>query len=37
MKYWGEDQEAAVIAFNTNEDIEAKTSSFCKGYRPCFS
>ncbi len=36
MKYWGEDQEAAVIEFNTNDDIDQKHQVFCKGYRSSF-
>ena len=36
MKYWGEDQEAAVIEFNTNEDIEQKHQVFIKVIDPAF-
>ena len=36
MKYWGEDQEAAVIEFNTNEDIEQKHQVFIKIIDPAF-
>ena len=36
MKYWGEDQEAAVIAFNTNEDIDKKHQVFIKVIDPAF-
>ena len=36
MKYWGEDQEAAVIEFNTNDDIEQKHQVFIKVIDPAF-
>ena len=36
MKYWGEDQEAAVIEFNTNDDIDQKHQVFVKVIDPAF-
>ena len=36
MKYWGEDQEAAIVEFNTNEDIEQKHQVFIKVIDPAF-
>ena len=36
MKYWGEDQEAAVIEFNTNDDINQKHQVFVKVIDPAF-
>ena len=36
MKYWGEDQEAAVVAFNTNDDIDQKHQVFVKVIDPAF-
>ena len=36
MKYWGEDQEEAIVEFNTNEDIEEKHDVFVAIIEPAF-
>jgi len=36
MKYWGEDQEYAVIEFNTNADIDEKHKVFVDVIEPAF-
>ena len=37
MKYWGEDQESAVVEFNTNADIDEKHKVFVDVIEPAFS
>ena len=36
MKYWGEDQEDAIVEFNTNDDIEDKHKVFVAIIEPAF-
>ena len=36
MKYWGEDQESAVVEFNTNADIDEKHKVFVDVIEPAF-
>ena len=36
MKYWGEDQEEAIVEFNTNDDIEDKHKVFVAIIEPAF-
>ena len=36
MKYWGEDQEEAVVEFNTNSDIDEKHKVFVAIIEPAF-
>ena len=36
MKYWGEDQEEAIVEFNTNGDIEEKHGGFVAIIAPAF-
>jgi DNA-directed RNA polymerase specialized sigma24 family protein len=36
MKYWGEDQEEAVVEFNTNDDIDEKHKVFVAIIEPAF-
>ena len=36
MKYWGEDQENAVVEFNTNADMEEKHKVFVDVIEPAF-
>ena len=36
MKYWGEDQEGAVVEFNTNADIDEKHKVFVDIIEPAF-
>ena len=36
MKYWGEDQESAVVEFNTNADIDEKHKVFVDIIEPAF-
>jgi len=36
MKYWGEDQESAIVEFNTNSDIEEKHKVFVAIIEPAF-
>ena len=36
MKYWGEDQEDAVVEFNTNADIDEKHKVFVDVIEPAF-
>ena len=36
MKYWGEDQESAVVEFNTNADIDEKHKVFEDVIEPAF-
>jgi len=36
MKYWGEDQEYAVVEFNTNADIDEKHKVFVDVIEPAF-
>ena len=36
MKYWGEDQESAIVDFNTNSDIEEKHKVFVAIIEPAF-
>ena len=36
MKYWGEDQEDAIVEFNTNDDIDDKHKVFVAIIEPAF-
>ena len=36
MKYWGEDQEEAVVEFNTNGDIDEQHKVFVDVIEPAF-
>ena len=36
MKYWGEDQESAVVEFNTNADMDEKHKVFVDVIEPAF-
>ena len=36
MKYWGIEQEEAIVEFNTNEDIEDKHKVFVAIIEPAF-
>ena len=36
MKYWGEDQESAVVEFNTNADMDQKHKVFVDVIEPAF-
>ena len=36
MKYWGEEQEEAIVEFNVNENIEDKHKVFVSVIEPAF-